>query len=475
MTVQIVVSLVIFIYVTCMVSSKKIQTQNNQSNVVCGGVFTEISFFLQSPNYPQEYPPNLNCIYLIEGQDCPTYYEFDFIDFRLENSVGCVKDRLLIENQDALCGKKSNKGYFKSNGSLNVEFLTNNNTSDRGFKIFVTRKPCESSKKEANTNKTTHMTVSRTIRTAKPFQPFYSEIPKFEENNIQYCWNIFDFRRFLINFPYNLKCRRENRQEDTWNNCIELNQHRGYFRSPGYPFFYPKILNMCFRFRKQPGYCAIRLYMNDFQLQSSYECQKDYVLLENQHRYCGRSLLRQYITFDLTSKNYEDLRFVTDLFFCGRGFCGSYEQLPCQQPTVPINLTTTTVPPSPTPNVIGCDRYISDQSFTLEMNQNKANCIFEIKKFTKSACKVDFHFEKFDLFCGSESLLMNNITLCGHLTDRKISVNFDEYYGIVTVVYRSNLLNKYSDFKFKITGQQVTDDCLIPEPPAQLTSFKRFN
>ncbi|XP_057666761.1 uncharacterized protein LOC130900271 [Diorhabda carinulata] len=218
---------------------------------------------------------------------------------------------------------------------------------------------------------------------------------------------------------------------------------------------------MCFRFRKQPGYCAIRLYMNDFQLQSSYECQKDYVLLENQHRYCGRSLLRQYITFDLTSKNYEDLRFVTGLFFCGRGFCGSYEQLPCQQPTVPINLTTTTIPPSPTPNVIGCDRYISDQSFTLEMNQNKANCIFEIKKFTKSACKVDFHFEKFDLFCGSESLLMNNITLCGHLTDRKISVNFDEYYGIVTVVYRSNLLNKYSDFKFKITGQQVTDDCLI--------------
>ncbi|XP_072376047.1 tolloid-like protein 1 [Diabrotica undecimpunctata] len=184
------------------------------TNATCGGVFTANNFYLQSPNYPQEYPRNLNCVYVLKGPNCPTHYQFDFIDFDLENSVGCVKDRLIIENQDALCGKaglKGNKGYFGNNGSLNVRFISDGDGTARGFKILVTRLECENeAKREDSTTDITEVIDTTTVKpesTTTLFRPLHLPVPSPEDNLPQCCLNTFNSRRSIItspNFPFTL-------------------------------------------------------------------------------------------------------------------------------------------------------------------------------------------------------------------------------------------------------------------------------
>ncbi|CAG9862824.1 unnamed protein product [Phyllotreta striolata] len=261
-------------------------------------------------------------------------------------------------------------------------------------------------------------------------------------------------------------CRRveENTRIEN-SNCLELDYLKGYFKSPGYPFFYPKNLNVCYRFVKQTGYCGVRILFADFQIENSYGCSKDFVLLDNRSRYCGKGLCKKHVSFDLTYRNFVDVKFVTDQFFCGRGFFGLFEQIPCRIiPTDPPDFPTTTIRPTP----VVCDRFVDDKTFVLEVTVDAERCVFQIRRMAKDVCKINLYLEQFDLFCGAESLLVNNMPICGRLTGRKISVSFEENNGLIQLIYQSTLANKYQDFKFRILGEQIDDDCLYPDVPAQL-------
>lgn len=101
-------------------------------------------------------------------------------------------------------------------------------------------------------------------------------------------WNRYQLSYlFTTNFP---KCKSTSSVIANPKKCVELTQIKGYIRSPGYPFYYPGNLNVCYRFTKMPGYCGFRLCMNDFSLQDSLNCQKDYLMFDNKYRYCGTSL-----------------------------------------------------------------------------------------------------------------------------------------------------------------------------------------
>lgn len=120
-------------------------TIERKINLECGGIFTQKQTVLESPNYPSNYPSNQDCSYLIQGPECPTYFVLQFLDFSLEESLGCSKDRLEIENQDALCKKPAGvKTYRSQNGILVLKFVSNGQGSGRGFRILVTRLPCNS-------------------------------------------------------------------------------------------------------------------------------------------------------------------------------------------------------------------------------------------------------------------------------------------------------------------------------------------
>lgn len=114
-------------------------------NLECGGIFNKKQIVVESPNYPSNYPPDQDCSFLLQGPDCPTYFVLQFLDFNLEESLGCRKDRLEVGNQDALCKKPPGiKTYFSGNGVLSLKFVSDSEYSGRGFRILATRLPCNS-------------------------------------------------------------------------------------------------------------------------------------------------------------------------------------------------------------------------------------------------------------------------------------------------------------------------------------------
>lgn len=77
-------------------------------------------------------------------------------------------------------------------------------------------------------------------------------------------------------------------------------------------------------------------------------------------------------TIDLRNKVSEELTFISDQFYCGRGFFGVFEQFPCEIPT-PLT-------PSPNPPP-ACNRIIKDDMFTIEVfDHHSETCTFTIQK-----------------------------------------------------------------------------------------------
>lgn len=119
------------------------ETTNQKNRNYCGGIFEENLNYIQSPNYPGEYPENIVCYYQIRSAECTKYFRIKFLDFSIENSENCFASRLEIENEGIFCGKRNGSQiYFGNNGTLNLKFSSNNNSSGRGFKLFISRIPC---------------------------------------------------------------------------------------------------------------------------------------------------------------------------------------------------------------------------------------------------------------------------------------------------------------------------------------------
>lgn len=94
------------------------------------------------------------------------------------------------------------------------------------------------------------------------------------------------------------------------------------------------------------------------------------------------SLASVSVTIDLTHKDYEEMRFVTDTQYCGKGFSGIYEQIACHDttyPIYPVNPATTTQNPYTDPPP--CNRFIGEETFVLEIPFTGSNeCSFNIQK-----------------------------------------------------------------------------------------------
>lgn len=120
-----------------------------KSESVCEERFSKKQFVITSENYPNPYPENYNCSYYIEGDGCARKYNFQFLDFDLEKDSECLKDFLEVGEEERLCGSKSGvKSYFAPKGSLDLKFVTNAALSGRGFKLLVTKLPCETTQQK---------------------------------------------------------------------------------------------------------------------------------------------------------------------------------------------------------------------------------------------------------------------------------------------------------------------------------------
>lgn len=118
-----------------------------QNVYYCGSTIqNKKQFLIQSDYYLQQYGPNQDCVFVLKSdKSCDNKFHFQFLEFDVENSYGCTKDRLEIGDKLALCGTQTGYEVFQSkNGELCLRFLTDNSISGKGFKILITKLECES-------------------------------------------------------------------------------------------------------------------------------------------------------------------------------------------------------------------------------------------------------------------------------------------------------------------------------------------
>lgn len=88
---------------------------------------------------------------------------------------------------------------------------------------------------------------------------------------------------------------------------------------------------------------------------------------------------------DLRAKKFEEIKFVSDGDYCGRGFKALYEQIACTYPGHPVDPTHPTTPPTTTttstPRPVSCDRTIPNHAFVLDVeNYSPMSCNFDVLK-----------------------------------------------------------------------------------------------
>lgn len=107
----------------------------------CGGKFSGNKGRISSPNYPtKNYDDNMNCEWNIKTDPSHTL-TFQLMEFDLEDSLTCTKDR--VEIFDPIfntllwmgCGSQMpNETIFKSNrNELNIRLITDGSTTAKGF------------------------------------------------------------------------------------------------------------------------------------------------------------------------------------------------------------------------------------------------------------------------------------------------------------------------------------------------------
>lgn len=119
-------------------------SKNELSGDYCGGIFREKQVLIKSPHYPHKYPKNANCEYIFYSPFvCVNEFHIQFLDFQLEPSLSCSKDKVIIGADEVLCGQVIGIMKYKAiNGTLRIKFMSDDTMETKGFKLLVTRLPC---------------------------------------------------------------------------------------------------------------------------------------------------------------------------------------------------------------------------------------------------------------------------------------------------------------------------------------------
>jgi hypothetical protein len=118
---------------------EKQSTHADSLTDVCGGVLTGLSGVLTSPEYPNNYPNNAECRWVIQAAG-PAAVKLVFVDFQVEGSEQCSYDYVAV-----LGGPGPARGHHYCGGTrpptlvslgheLQVVFKSDFNIGGRGFK-----------------------------------------------------------------------------------------------------------------------------------------------------------------------------------------------------------------------------------------------------------------------------------------------------------------------------------------------------
>ncbi|CAD6215952.1 GSCOCG00004254001-RA-CDS [Cotesia congregata] len=154
----------------------------------CGGEFTGYQYTITSPNYPNNYSENQDCVYKLHGSPfakCNQIFHVQFLNFTLRSSKNCQQDYLSIDDRSFFCGSVIGvKSFSSKNNTLKLQFHSDNG-SDKGFKLLITTLPCStlpnSLHKVAFKQPTTKFAESVTNHPSIDYEKVY---PVYRPNNV---------------------------------------------------------------------------------------------------------------------------------------------------------------------------------------------------------------------------------------------------------------------------------------------------
>lgn len=106
-------------------------------------MLTGLSGLITSPDYPENYPNNAECLWVIQATS-DSVIKLVFVDFQMENSEQCNFDYVAIFDGPTMghtllshyCGNIKPPDVVSSTHELLVVFKSDFNIAGRGFKIY---------------------------------------------------------------------------------------------------------------------------------------------------------------------------------------------------------------------------------------------------------------------------------------------------------------------------------------------------
>lgn len=163
------------------ISTHRISAYDQQMIGQCGGIFRNIQNVIESPKFISPHPIcNLRCEYqIVSPYICENYWHVQFLEFSVDDSPTCERDKIIMNYNDVMCGKVTGiKKYRTVGGILNITMISTSwdSMKGRGFKLLITRLPCID---ESNENQTE----------AEALEPL-PEIIHDEEHNENHCFHV---------------------------------------------------------------------------------------------------------------------------------------------------------------------------------------------------------------------------------------------------------------------------------------------
>ncbi|XP_063974649.1 uncharacterized protein LOC135161208 [Diachasmimorpha longicaudata] len=157
---------------------------NSQGEAIgpCGGDYSGHEYSITSPNYPQSYPENVECVYVLRGSpraECNPMFNLHFLDFSLRPSENCREDFVEIAGRSLFCGSVGGiRRYPGMDNSLKIRFHSGkrgNGNDGKGFKIAVTTLPCPSERENSSLHLPLRFNQNREDNSIRGVQPLTDE------------------------------------------------------------------------------------------------------------------------------------------------------------------------------------------------------------------------------------------------------------------------------------------------------------
>ncbi|XP_015591876.1 uncharacterized protein LOC107266171 isoform X2 [Cephus cinctus] len=254
----------------------------------CEGI-NVIDGTISSPQYPRNYPENLNKCYRFYKAPGYCQLELAILDFDLENTKGCYKDYVSFSGQNRrYCGTSlaGSRAIFDTSRSniVDMYFVSDSSGSGRGFRVGFTQISCQG-----------------------------QDIHYHKEN------------------------QTNNSQQENTECILERRSKEGIELAPSLEPRSPKNLSCSYVFLKKHGYCMLRLHFEEFELIDSPGCVMGYLAIRGR-RFCGRFLEGKVLDlpFESISRTVELPYFMkNDVDFVKWRF--TYKYLPCRSTMVHKN------------------------------------------------------------------------------------------------------------------------------------------